>query len=128
MRRGHQAFPYIETLYDLSSQSTKPFFPFDTHASKEGSNSRTELLARPENPVSHAQALKILKGLLHEEFAWPSSLPKSLSLTRGQAAMLIFEAAQWVSEKKRLPEDFQIFAKDTVACEPPPFSLPIVEV
>ena len=35
--------------------------------------------------------------------------------------MLIFEAAQWVSEKKRLPEDFQIFAKDTVACEPPPF-------
>ncbi len=108
VRRGHQAFPYIETLYDLSSQSTKPFFPFDTHASKEGSNSRTELLARPENPVSHAQALKILKGLLHEEFAWPSSLPKSLSLTRGQAAMLIFEAAQWISEKKaasrRLPD------------------------
>ena len=108
VRRGHQAFPYIETLYDLSSQSTKPFFPFETHASKEGSNSRTELLARPENPVSHAQALKILKGLLHEEFAWPSSLPKSLSLTRGQAAMLIFEATQWVSEKKavsrRLPD------------------------
>ena len=60
VRRGHQAFPYIETLYDLSPVH-ETVLPVRYTCLQGGFQLAHRTLARPENPVSHAQALKILK-------------------------------------------------------------------
>ena len=111
VRRGHRAFAYLETLYDLSSQSAEPFFLFNTQASQGASRSGKELLAQPDNPVSPNRAIQILRGVIGEDFTWPASIPKPVDLTRGQAAMLILEAVNWVSQKNMASQKLPDFRK-----------------
>ena len=81
--RGHPAFKYIETLYDYSTQSEEPFFDF------EPSDDFKTALAHPEKHVSGVQAVKILSGLLQQEFS--SQFKIDTDLTRGEAALLIHQ-------------------------------------
>ena len=79
--RGHSAFKYIETLYDYSTQSKRPFFDF------ESSDHFKTARAHPEKHVTGVQAVKILSGLLRQNVS--SQLEKDADITRGEAAMLI---------------------------------------
>ncbi|MGY8690399.1 MAG: hypothetical protein ACKVHP_22020, partial [Verrucomicrobiales bacterium] len=84
--RNHPAFKYIETLYDYSTQSQEPFFDYDVLREPEKS---TRVLARPDQEVSSEYATKILTGLLGKEV--PSSPDPNTTLTRGEAAQLIYQ-------------------------------------
>jgi len=84
--RGHPAFQYIETLYDYSTQSHRPFFDYEIH--KE-TGKTTRILACPDQEVSRANAIKIISGLLRKKVqAWPKP---DANLTRGEAAQLIYQ-------------------------------------
>ena len=84
--RGHPAFQYIETLYDYSTQSHRPFFDYEIH--KE-TGKTTRILAYPDQEVTRAKAIKIISGLLRKKVqAWPKP---GANLTRGEAAQLIYQ-------------------------------------
>ena len=84
--RGHPAFQYIETLYDYSTQSHRPFFDYEIH--KE-TGKTTRILAYPDQKVTRAKAIKIISGLLRKKVqAWPKP---DANLTRGEAAQLIYQ-------------------------------------
>ena len=84
--RGHPAFQYIETLYDYSTQSHRPFFDYEIH--KE-TGKTTMILAYPDQEVTRAKAIKIISGLLRKKAqAWPKP---DANLTRGEAAQLIYQ-------------------------------------
>ena len=84
--RGHPAFQYIETLYDYSTQSHRPFFDYEIH--KE-TGKTTMILAYPDQEVTRAKAIKIISGLLGKKVqAWPKP---DANLTRGEAAQLIYQ-------------------------------------
>jgi hypothetical protein len=91
--RGHPAFKYIETLYDRSTQSADPFFPFEV---RDYLNYRTlkdaSAYAYPQRGVTAATGRQIITGLLGRQVAAPA--PDSHVLSRA-------EAAEWIS---RLPE------------------------
>lgn len=82
--RGHRAFKYIETLYDYSTQSERPFFDFEP--SKNYKSARVY----PEEGVSEARALKILSGLLRKKIPVPPESDEPL--TRAAAAILIAQS------------------------------------
>ncbi|MCR9296291.1 MAG: FAD-dependent oxidoreductase [bacterium] len=81
--RGHPAFPYIETLYDYSTQAKQPFFDFEPN--KDFKTAR----AHPDRRVSNAQAAKILSGLLQKNVPVPAD--PDADLTRGEAARLVYQ-------------------------------------
>ena len=81
--RGHPAFKYVETLYDISTQSKEPFFDF------EPSDNYKTALAHPEEYVSGVQAVKILFGLLNKKVS--SSMDSEAELTRAKAAQLVHQ-------------------------------------
>ena len=84
--RGHPDFQYIETLYDYSTQSHRPFFDYEIH--KE-TGKTTRILAYPDQAVTRAKAIKIISGLLRKKVqAWPKP---DANLTRGEAAQLIYQ-------------------------------------
>ena len=83
--RGHSAFHYIETLYDYSTQSHKPFFDFKIHKETGG---RTRVLAYPDQEVTRTKAIKIISGLLGNKVKVLAKL--DASLTRGEAAQLVY--------------------------------------
>ena len=84
--RGHPDFQYIETLYDYSTQSHRPFFDYEIH--KE-TGKTTRILAYPDQEVTRAKAIKIISGLLRKKVqAWPKP---DANLTRGEAAQLIYQ-------------------------------------
>ncbi|MGA1015057.1 MAG: hypothetical protein ACO3VS_07945, partial [Limisphaerales bacterium] len=68
-------------------------------------------MAQPDNPVSPNRAIQILRGVIGEDFTWPASIPKPVDLTRGQAAMLILEAVEWVSQKNMASQKLPDFRK-----------------
>jgi hypothetical protein len=81
--RGHPAFKYIETLYDRSTQSTEPFFDYQTRA--EGKS--RQALAHPDGLLTGAEAAKLIAGLRGKPA--PARPKPEAALTRG-------EAAQWL--------------------------------
>ena len=81
--RGHPAFKYIETLYDYSTQTKRPFFDF------EPSNDLKSALAHPDKKVNGTQAVTILSGLLKKQVPAPSN--PDADLTRGEAAQLVYQ-------------------------------------
>ncbi len=91
--RNHAAFKYMETLYDHSTQFQEPFLDYDVQREPEKSN---RVLARPDQELSSEYATKILTGLLRKEVP---SLPNSnASLTRGEAAQLIYQQIKRAAE------------------------------
>lgn len=84
--RGHPAFKYIETLYDYSTQSKEPFFDYEV---RKEHGKRVVVLVHPDQPVSKANAIKIISGLL---LVKSPQLPNpSAPLTRLEAAQLIYQ-------------------------------------
>lgn len=81
--RGHPAFKYVETLYDISTQSKEPFFDF------EPSDGLKTALAHPEKYVRGVQAVKILFGLLNKKVSISGNL--EAELTRAEAAQLVHQ-------------------------------------
>ncbi|NCF85383.1 MAG: hypothetical protein GWQ08_07600 [Verrucomicrobiaceae bacterium] len=83
----------METLYDHSTQFQEPFLDYDVQREPEKSN---RVLARPDQELSSEYATKILTGLLRKEVP---SLPNSnASLTRGEAAQLIYQQIKRAAE------------------------------
>ena len=85
-----QTYPEGTLLSNTLKRSTitplnpkKPFFDF------EPSDDFKTALAHPEKHVSGVQAVKILSGLLQQEFS--SKLKVDADLTRGEAALLIYQ-------------------------------------
>ncbi len=83
VQRGHPSFKYIETLYDNSTQSLKPFFKYEIQ------EKTSKVLAHPEQYLDLAYATSIIKGLVHKTL--PTKLKQYTKLTRGEAAQLIYQ-------------------------------------
>ena len=83
--RGHPVYKYIETLYDYSSQSQKPFFDY-----KVNKDSRSAL-AYPDQQVSEAKASRIISGLL--QISVPAQPKVDRILTRSKAAQMVYQHA-----------------------------------
>lgn len=93
--RGHPAFKFIETLYDHSTQSAQPFFPFEVRDYQNYQSWWSVLrspryapaFAYPDRAVSVESAVRILSGLLGRTVPMPTDPTRMLS--RGEAALLI---------------------------------------
>ena len=81
--RGHPSFKYIETLYDNSTQSLNPFFKYEIQPKT------SKVFAHPERHVDLSYARSIILDLLQKPL--PAQLKPNTKLTRGEAAMLIYE-------------------------------------
>jgi hypothetical protein len=91
VRRSHQAFKYVETLYDYSSQSLKPFLEYEVvKVTTESSQSR-QIMAHPDKAISKEKALRILSGFMDEQLSQPPNPDDHL--TRSEAAKLIYHQA-----------------------------------
>lgn len=82
--RTHPAFRYIETLYDRSTSSGKPFLPFELRDYLMFRPLR-EAYAYPEGALTVGKAQRILTGLLGREVAAPAGLNAEQVLSRAQA-------------------------------------------
>ena len=92
--RGHPAFKYIETLYDVSTQSTDPFFDYEVRNYLnywwgDQSGHGPPAFAYPDRAVTGDMATKIISGLLKKSVTgWD---PPSANLTRGEAAQFVYQ-------------------------------------
>ena len=91
--RSNPYFKYIETLYDYSTQSAKPFFNYEIRNYLKywwGSPSLQgpPVYAYPDHAVSGKQALEIISVLLQKPISG-SEINDSI-LTRGEAALMIY--------------------------------------
>ncbi|HZW64288.1 MAG TPA: S-layer homology domain-containing protein, partial [Hanamia sp.] len=91
--RSNPYFKYIETLYDYSTQATKPFFKYEIRNYLNywwGSPSLQgpPVYAYPDHAVSGKQAIEIISGLLKKQIS--GSERNDSVLTRGEAALLVY--------------------------------------
>jgi len=99
--RGHPAFKFIETLYDYSTQSTNPFFEYEVRNYLnywwgDQAGAGPPAFAYPEQAVTADRATRIISGLLNEPIPAPDQPGKIL--TRGEAAMLVYDQVKQRSE------------------------------
>jgi len=85
--RGHPAFKYMETLYDNSTRSPKPFLDYEVRKYGNKPGERMVAFAHPDRAVSGAEAARLMAGLLPGKA--PASPGREENLTRGDAAQLI---------------------------------------
>ena len=96
--RGHEAFRYVETLYDASTSSGKPFLPFEvrqylTYAAYK----EAQAYVYPDAPVSPAMFRAIVEGALHhrtkldpaKSAQWQWSPGSAAFVSRGEACEVI---------------------------------------
>jgi hypothetical protein len=81
--RSHPSFKYIETLYDNSTQSEKPFFRYEIQPRP------LKVFAYPDQHVEFSYAINIISGLLQKPI--PTQLKPNGKLTRGEAAQLVYQ-------------------------------------
>ena len=91
--RSNPYFKYIETLYDYSTQATKPFFKYEIRNYLNywwGSPSLQgpPVYAYPDHAVSGKQAIEIISGLLKKQIS--GSERNDSVLTRGEAVLLVY--------------------------------------
>ncbi|MCE9520225.1 MAG: FAD-dependent oxidoreductase [Verrucomicrobia bacterium] len=102
--RGHPAFKYIETIYDHSTQSAKPFLDYEESGKpkargKAKAETRTESPAarvHPDASLTGADAVRILSGMLRKELPAPSN--PNANLTRGEAAQMLYHQLEAPNE------------------------------
>ncbi|MEQ8556005.1 MAG: FAD-dependent oxidoreductase [Cyclobacteriaceae bacterium] len=92
--RGHPGFKYIETLYDMSTQSEVPFFDYETKNYMNywwmvRSGNGSPVYAYPEKSMTWEGANRILSGLLKKDI---SGMRKTKDIiTKRDAAILVYE-------------------------------------
>jgi hypothetical protein len=91
--RGHPSFKYIETLYDNSTQSLNPFFEYEIE------KKTSKVFAHPERHVDLSYARSIISGLLQKPL--PTQLKPNTKITRGEAAMLIYQQMKAIYKKTK---------------------------
>lgn len=99
--RENPWFRYIETLYDYSTQSAKPFLPYEVRNYLnywwgDSSLHGPPVYAYPNNAISGKLALQIVSGLLQKSLNTPE-INESM-LTKRKATVMIYH----ISEKQRV--------------------------